>query len=128
MGITNEQLVDLKKLAEDADQYASNNWYAYQNEGPDEEDGAFVMDSTDSGDSSGWICTTDRPFPIAEFIAAANPQTVLDLIAEIERLRVPFLFAGSRDAAEYFTWSLLRQYLEGARKRLSAIVKAHEAA
>ena len=44
------------------------------------------------------------------------------------RASLSFLFAGSRPAAEYCTWSFLRQYLEGARKRLAAIVKAHDAA
>lgn len=38
---------------------------------------------------------------------------------------IPFLFAGSRLAAEYCTWSLLHQYLDGAQKRYKAIVKAH---
>ena len=41
------------------------------------------------------------------------------------RYRVPFIFAGSRAAAEYACWSFLRQYLEGARRRLKAITKAH---
>ena len=41
------------------------------------------------------------------------------------RYRVPFLFAGSRAAAEYVTWSFLRQYLEGARRRWKAIARAH---
>ena len=39
-----------------------------------------------------------------------------------------FVFAGSRAAAEYTAWGFLRQYLEGARKRWAAIVKAHDAA
>lgn len=42
------------------------------------------------------------------------------------RYKVPFVFAGSRGGAEYATWGLLRQYLESARKRWGAIVKAHE--
>jgi len=37
---------------------------------------------------------------------------------------VPFLFAGSRAGAEYVTWGFLRQYLESARRRWGAIVKA----
>lgn len=49
-------------------------------------------------------------------------QSVLAFTA---RYRVPFLFAGSRTAAEYATWGFLRQYLESARKRYAAIVKAH---
>ena len=45
--------------------------------------------------------------------------------AFMSRYRVPFIFAGSRTAAEYVTWSFLRQYLEGARRRWRAIVRAH---
>lgn len=52
-------------------------------------------------------------------------QSVLTFMA---RYGVPFFFAGSRAAAEYVCWSLLRQYLEGVTKRLKAIVKAHETA
>lgn len=47
------------------------------------------------------------------------------IAAFMARYGVPFLFAGSRAAAEYASWSILRQYLEGARKRLKAIVGAH---
>ena len=52
-------------------------------------------------------------------------QSVLSFMA---RHRVPFFFAGSRAAGEYSVWSFLRQYCEGARKRLAAIVKASETA
>lgn len=47
------------------------------------------------------------------------------VLAFTGRYRVPFLFAGSRAAAEYACWGFLRQYLEGARKRWRAIAKAH---
>lgn len=64
-----------------------------------------------------------------QYRSRLNPHSACQSIAAfMARLRVPFLFAGTREAAEYFTWSLLRQYLEGARKRLAAIIKAHEAA
>lgn len=64
-----------------------------------------------------------------EYRSQLNPHSACQSVAAfMARLRVPFLFAGSRSGAEYFTWSLLRQYLEGARKRYAAIVKAHEAA
>ena len=60
------------------------------------------------------------------FRSQLNPhaacQSTLSFMA---RYRVPFLFAGSRAAAEYATWGFLRQYLEGARKRWASIVKAH---
>ena len=52
-------------------------------------------------------------------------QSVISFMA---RHRVPFFFAGSRAAGEYAVWSFLRQYVEGARKRLTAIVKACETA
>lgn len=45
--------------------------------------------------------------------------------AFMARLKVSFLFAGSRPAAEYVCHSLLRQYLEGARKRYKSILRAH---
>lgn len=48
------------------------------------------------------------------------------VLAFAGRYRVPFLFAGSRAAAEYMTWGFLRQYLEGARKRWKMIVHAHD--
>ena len=55
-----------------------------------------------------------------------NPHAACQSVAAfMGRYRAPFLFAGSRTAAEYVTWSFLRQYLEGARKRWGAIVKAH---
>ncbi len=54
----------------------------------------------------------------------AGCQSVL---AFMGRYRVPFIFAGSRAAGEYAAWGFLRQYLESARKRWAAIVKAHGA-
>ena len=58
-----------------------------------------------------------------------NPHAACQsVLAFAGRYRVPFLFAGSRAAAEYVTWGFLRQYLEGARRRWAAIVKAHGAA
>lgn len=64
-----------------------------------------------------------------QYRSQLNPHSACQSVAAfMARLRVPFLFAGSRAGAEYCTWSLLRQYLEGARKRLREIVKAHEAA
>lgn len=50
------------------------------------------------------------------------------VLAFAGRYRLPFPFAGSRAAAEYVAWFFLRQYLEGARRRWAAIVKAHDAA
>ncbi len=56
-----------------------------------------------------------------------NPHAACQsVLAFSGRYRVPFLFAGSRAAAEYATWGFLRQYLEGARRRWASIVKAHD--
>lgn len=38
---------------------------------------------------------------------------------------VPFLFAGSRAAAEYLCWSILHQFLDGTAKRYREIIRAH---
>lgn len=55
-----------------------------------------------------------------------NPHAACQSVAAfMGRYRAPFLFAGSRAAAEYVTWSFLRQYLESARRRWHSIVKAH---
>ena len=60
------------------------------------------------------------------FRSQLNPHAACQsTLAFMARYRVPFLFAGSRAAAEYVTWGFLRQFLEGARKRWASIVKAH---
>lgn len=61
------------------------------------------------------------------FRSQLNPHAACQsTLAFMARYRVPFLFAGSRPAAEYSSWGFLRQYLEGARKRWGAIVAAHD--
>lgn len=47
------------------------------------------------------------------------------VMAFVGRYRIPFLFSGTRLAAEYMTHGFLLQYLQGARKRLKAILMAH---
>ena len=60
------------------------------------------------------------------FRSQLNPHAACQsVLAFMARYRVPFLFAGSRAAAEYAAWGFLCQYLEGARKRWASIVKAH---
>lgn len=60
-----------------------------------------------------------------EYRSQLNPHAACQsVLAFTARYRVPFLFAGSRGAAEYMTWGFLRQYLESARKRWKAIAKA----
>ena len=58
--------------------------------------------------------------------SALSPHAACQSVsAFMARHRAPFLFAGPRPMAEYVTWSFLKQYLEGARKRWGDIVKAH---
>ena len=60
-----------------------------------------------------------------EYRSQLNPHAACQsVLAFTARYRVPFLFAGTRGAAEYMTWGFLRQYLESARKRWRAIAKA----
>ena len=64
-----------------------------------------------------------------QYRSRLNPHAACQsVLAFAGRYRLPFFFAGSRAAAEYTAWGFLRQYLEGARKRWAAIVKAHDAA
>ena len=55
-----------------------------------------------------------------------NPHSACQsVMAFAARYGTAFHFAGSRAAAEYSCWSFLRQYLQGAERRLKAVVKAH---
>jgi hypothetical protein len=55
-----------------------------------------------------------------------NPHAGAQSIAAfMARYRIPFIFAGDRITGEYLTYSFLKQYLQGAYKRLAAIQKAH---
>ena len=70
-----------------------------------------------------------REIAQGQYRSQLNPHAACQSIAAFTaRLKISFLLAGSRAGAEYMTWSVLRQYLDGARKRYAAIVKAHEAA
>ena len=61
-----------------------------------------------------------------QYRSQLNPHSACQsVLAFTARYRVPFLFAGTRSGAEYACWGFLRQYLESARKRWSAIVKRH---
>lgn len=61
-----------------------------------------------------------------QYRSRINPHAACQsILAFTARYRIPFHFAGTRAAAEYCCYSLLRQYLQGAKKRLAAIVKAH---
>ena len=50
--------------------------------------------------------------------AHSAAQSVASFMA---RTRTPFFFADSRRAAEYATWSMLKQYLAGKQKEYKAI-------
>lgn len=64
-----------------------------------------------------------------EYRSRLNPHAACQsVLAFAGRYRLPFLFAGSRSAAEYMTWGFLRQYLEGAQKRWKAIESCREKA
>lgn len=64
-----------------------------------------------------------------EYRSRLNPHAACQsVLAFAGRYRVPFLFAGTRGAAEYVCWGFLRQYLEGTRKRWRAIAEAQGAA
>jgi len=57
-----------------------------------------------------------------------HPHAACQSVAAfMARLGVPFLFAGSRKAAEYCTWSFLYQYAQGIRRRLRAVELAMDA-
>lgn len=60
-----------------------------------------------------------------QYRSMLNPHSACQSIcAFMARWHIPFVFAGTRAAAEYATWSLLRQYVEGKRHELRAVEKA----
>lgn len=55
-----------------------------------------------------------------------NPHAAAQSIIAFQvRYGVPFIWAGSRRAAEYLTYWLLSKYLRDAETRYGAIIKAH---
>ena len=60
-----------------------------------------------------------------EYRSQLNPHSACQSVAAfMARLNIPFFFAGRRDAAEYMTFSFLKQYAEGERKKLRAVEQA----
>ncbi len=49
-------------------------------------------------------------------------QSVMSFIVKYGH---PFLFGGSRAAAEYLCWSVLHQFLDGTARRYKEIIRAH---
>jgi ERCC4-type nuclease len=65
-------------------------------------------------------------------LASGNYRSKMDphaacqsVITLQQRYRVPFVFCGSRAAAEYWTYWTLQKYLHDVEKRLKTIEKAH---
>ncbi len=59
-----------------------------------------------------------------EYRSQLNAHSACQSVASfMARYGIPFLFAGSRTAAEYGTFSFLRQYLNGIEKTIKAIQK-----
>jgi hypothetical protein len=62
-----------------------------------------------------------------QYRSRLNPHAAcMSVLAFTARYRIPFIFAGGRQAAEYATWGFLREYLQSARQRLGEIIKAHD--
>ncbi len=60
-----------------------------------------------------------------DYRSQLSPHSAVQSIsAFMARWRIPFVFAGSRAAAEYATWSLLQQYIRGKAHELRAVEKA----
>ena len=51
-------------------------------------------------------------------------SAVQSVAAFMSRYRIPFFFAESRKAAEYITWSWLKQYAQGKQHEYKAIAQA----
>lgn len=81
----------LKELAERALPYAPGCWFV--------ENG---MDQVRDGED-GFVCETGEDEPVkAEFIAAANPQAILGLIDEVERLEAELSQCASALSGTYY--------------------------
>lgn len=51
-----------------------------------------------------------------------NPHSACQSISSFTaNLGIPFMFAGTRNLAEYMTWSFLHQYLLGCQKKLAQV-------
>lgn len=57
-----------------------------------------------------------------------TPKSACQSVIAMQARGTSFFFAGSRPAAEYFCFSLLQKYLEGARRKYQQLIKAHDAA
>ena len=62
-----------------------------------------------------------------QYKSRLNPKAaVATCCAIMARMNIPFIFAGSRQAAEAVTYSLLRQYARGAMKKAEVLRAALE--
>ena len=63
-----------------------------------------------------------------EYRSQLNPHSACQSVMSfVSRLHVPFHFAGSRNAAEYCTWSFLHQFAQGKLNHLRAVEKCLKA-
>ena len=75
------------------------------------------------------IEATEADLLSGNYRSKMHPRSAYQSVVAFEaRYRIPFHFANDRAGAEYYTHSFLKQYLQGAYKRLVAIQKAHSAA
>ena len=66
-----------------------------------------------------------RQLSMGDYRSQLNPKSAVQSVAAfMARHRCPFFFAETRRAAEYLTWSLLKQYLAGKQYEYKAISKA----
>lgn len=64
-----------------------------------------------------------------EYRSRMNPHAACQsVLAFTARYGIPFLFCGSRPAAEYCAYGFLRQFLQGGRSRWRKVSEAHGAA
>ncbi len=60
-----------------------------------------------------------------EYLSRISPKSAVATVCAImARMNIPFIFAGSRDAAEGLTHVLLRQYLRGALHKAKVLQAA----
>lgn len=86
MLITNNELIKLKRLAEEATHFVGGDWGILAS--PENSPDCKVYEVVDFVESGcGHICDIEVG-EVANFIASASPATILALIAEIERLKV----------------------------------------
>ncbi len=62
-----------------------------------------------------------------QFRSKMTAKSACQSVIAMQARGTPFFFAGSRPAAEYFSYSLLQKYLAGAKRKFQDILKFHDA-